>query len=75
MSFVVDRIQDGIAVLECQATGQTVEVPKSGLPKTVREGHVLVKDGDSYAIDRAATQQRRDNIKARLEKILGRGVR
>ena len=73
--YIIDRIEDGIAVLECQTTNEIIEVPKSELPKTVREGHVLVKDGDVYSIDREATQQRRDSIRARLEKILGRNVR
>ena len=74
-SFIIDRIEDGIAVLECQTTGDIIEIPKSDLPKTAREGHVLMKDGDGYAIDREATQRRRDNIRSRLEKILGRSVR
>ena len=74
-SFIIDRITDGIAVLECQATGEIIEVPKSALPKTAREGHVLIKDGGNYTVDRAATQRRRDSIRARLEKILGRSVR
>ena len=75
MTYIIDRFEAGIAVLECQATNEIIEVPKSDLPKSAREGHVLVKDGDVYAIDREATQKRRDDLKRRLEKILGREVK
>jgi len=75
MTYIIDRIEDGIAVLECQTTYEIIEVPKSDLPKTAREGHVLVKAGDFFAIDREATQKRRDDLKRRLEKILGREVK
>ena len=72
MTYFIDRIEDGIAVLECQTTFETIETPKYNLPKTAREGHVLVKDGETYTIDREATQKRRDELKQRLEKILER---
>jgi len=75
VTHIIDRIEDGIAVLECKATGEIIELPKSALPKSAREGHMLAKDGDTYVIDREATQKRRDEMKARLEKILGRPVK
>jgi len=75
MTYIIDRIEAGIAVLECQATGEIIEISKSLLPKTAREGHVVVKDGGTYTINREATQKRRDDLKRRLEKILGREVK
>jgi len=75
-TFIIDRIEDVIAVLECQATGVLIELPKSILPKGAREGHFLIKiSDDAYTIDREATQRRREDIKRRLEKILGREVK
>jgi len=73
--FVIDRIEDGIAVLESSTTGEILELPKSVMPKGAREGHFLVKTGDTYAIDREATKRRREEMRARLEKILGRPVK
>ena len=72
MTYVIDRIEDGIAVLECMTTGEIIEIPKETLPKTAREGHILQRDGDTYIIDRGATQKRREQLKERLEKILRR---
>ena len=72
MTYVIDRIEAGIAVLECQATSEVIEISKNLLPKTAREGHVVTKAGDIYTINREATQKRRDDLKRRLEKILGR---
>jgi len=70
MNYIIDRIEDGIAVLECPETCEIIKLPKSELPKTAREGHVIVRDRDIYTIDRDATQKRRDDLKRRLEKIL-----
>ena len=75
MNYIIDRIEAGIAVLECQSTGAILEIPKSALPKKVREGQVLLKSGEEYIIDLEATEQRRLNIKKRLEKLLGRSVK
>jgi len=70
MTYIIDRIEDGIAILECQNTHEILKISMDALPKTAREGHVLTKDGDTYTINRDATQKRRDDIKRRLEKIL-----
>ena len=72
ISYIIDRIENGIAVLESQ--DEMLEIPKSMLPKDAKEGHVLIKNGDSYTIDHDLTKKRRDNIKSRLEKLLGRSV-
>ena len=74
-TYIVDRVEDGIAVIECQDTYEYIKLPKSELPKAAREGHVLTKFGEMYTIDRDATQKRRDALKSRLEKILGRAVK
>jgi len=74
-TFVIDRIEDGIAVLECQATGEFIEIPKTAMPKGARDGHLLSKTDDGFVIDHAATQALREDMKRRLEKILGRKVK
>jgi len=74
-TYIIDRIEAGIAVLECQYTYEIIEIPKSELPKTAREGHVLTKMEGFFVIDREETQKRRDDLKRRLERILGREVK
>ena len=69
MNYVIDRIENGIAILENQA--EILEISTSRLPKDAKEGHVLVKEGESYIIDHDLTNKRRGSIKNRLEKLLG----
>ena len=75
MTYVIDRIENGVAVLECMTTGEAIEVSQRNLPKTAREGHILHKDGDTFNIDREATQKRRGQLQERLERILNRSRR
>jgi len=70
MNYIIDRIEDGIAVLECQVTNEIIEVPRKALPKGAREGQLLQKDGDGFAIDKTATERRRQEMRARLDRIL-----
>lgn len=50
MKFIVDRIEDGIAVLEREDLAH-IEVSSDELPDGVREGSVLIFDGVSYTFD------------------------
>ena len=74
MTYVIDRIEDGIAVLECMETNEIIELPRKELPKGCREGLMLTKDGDSYTIDHEATKKRKENMQSRLEKLLKKKV-
>ena len=73
MNYIIDRIENGIAVIEYE--DKIFEIPKSKLPKGAKEGHVLIKNGDLYVIDHDLTNKRRSSIKNRLEKLLGRNVK
>ena len=72
--YIIDRIEDGIAVLECLETNEIIEMPRNQLPKGCREGLMLQKEGDSYTIDHHATKKRRENMQSRLEKLLKKKV-
>lgn len=65
--IVVDRIEDGIAVLYCG--NDRLDIPLSELPAGVHEGCVLIKNGDSYAIDEAAEAARRSMIAEKAKKL------
>jgi len=71
MEYIIDRIEDGIAVLE-NKSGEIIELPRKDLPKGAREGQCLIKEGEGYAIDRAGTEKRKAEMKARLDRILGK---
>ncbi|MCL2284988.1 MAG: DUF3006 domain-containing protein [Firmicutes bacterium] len=72
VSYVIDRVEDGTVVIEILSDAREiefVEIPRAALPKGVREGDVLHKDGDGYVIDRAMTKKRRDEVQARLKRL------
>ena len=61
MKLTVDRIVEGIAVLEKEDMTHT-EVDASLLPDGVREGTVLSFDGKSYTVDLTEEEVRRHRI-------------
>jgi hypothetical protein len=88
MRWVIDGIEDGIAVLEsieaAETAGaddapempETLECPKRELPKGAREGQVLTDDGIAggpLRIDREATAARAARIRERFERLKADG--
>ena len=72
MTYVIDRIEDGIATLEILSDArdiEVIEIPKAALPKGAREGDVLHKDGDGFIIDREMTKKRREDIQAKMKRL------
>ena len=80
-SYIVDSIHSGVARLE-DPDGRFLEVPSVQLPRGARDGHVVtpVAGGDTesdlvrFAIDRAATEQRKKVIRAKLDTLRGRST-
>lgn len=68
--FVIDHMEDGIAVLE-QEDGSHRSVPESELPLDVKEGDVLFLQGESYLVDVAETDRRRAAANALLKELFG----
>ncbi len=58
--LIVDRIEDGIAVIE-QDSGR-IEVPVKMLAEDVREGDIVAFENGLYTADKAATEKRRREI-------------
>lgn len=55
--LIVDRIEDGIAVIE-QEVGR-IEVPVKMLAPDVREGDIVTLENGLYTADKAASEKRR----------------
>lgn len=71
MTYTIDRIEDGVAVLENE-DGDTRQIPASQLPETAREGTLITEtEPGAFAVDEAATEARRARIRA-LEDLLRR---
>lgn len=58
--LIVDRIEDGIAVID--GDGGRTEVPAEKLAPDVREGDIVILQNGIYAADKAATEKRRREI-------------
>ncbi len=64
MKLIVDRIEEGIAVLEKEDMTR-ISISAEMLPQGVKEGSILLFDGVNYIIDTEAVSERK---KAMLEK-------
>ena len=51
MIYIVDKIEDNIAVLENKDTREIINVNISCLPSLIKEGSILKYDGSKYYID------------------------
>lgn len=60
--FVLDRIEENKAVLECE-NGESVTLEIKALPPNIKEGDVLVFGEGSYFLNEKETEERRQKIK------------
>lgn len=69
MEYIVDRFEEGIALLEpAQGPLRTEMLPRAQLPAETREGDVLVLENDVWRVDAEATAARRDKLRRRFER-------
>lgn len=65
--IILERTEENLAILETD-TG-FLEVPRQQLPPDAKEGDVLQQTATGYAVDAAATQKRRDKLRARTKRL------
>ncbi|MGI6263868.1 MAG: DUF3006 domain-containing protein [Acutalibacteraceae bacterium] len=70
MRYVVDRLEEGFAVLQDDAEGLH-DLPLAQLPPQIRPGDVVIETDGVYTVDSAATEARRQRI-LRLQRRLRR---
>ena len=68
--LIVDRIVEDLAVCE-QDDGSHVHIAVKELPKSVREGSVLVQVNGAWQLDLATEQARRAKLKAQADELFG----
>ncbi|MFB5253678.1 DUF3006 domain-containing protein [Bacillus mycoides] len=64
---IIDRFEGEIAVIEIN--NSTINVLKSKLPSTAKEGDVLIIDDDNYTIDKDETTKRRREVQDLMDKL------
>lgn len=69
--FVVDRVENNIAVLECP-DGKFLNVEVDSLPFKIREGNVLLKKSDgTFMLSNDEEKKRKAQAYSLQEKIFG----
>ena len=71
MKYVVDHIIDNIVVLENINNKEILEINKSDISFSIREGNILVKDGNNYYLDKELENKRREQLQEKLNKVKG----
>jgi len=69
MTYVIDRIEGGIAICERLGGSENIEIEVSSLPKKANEGSVIVKTDDGFAVDVDATERRKAEMSDRLNRL------
>lgn len=68
MKFIIDRFEGIYAVCELE-NGEFADVPKEDIPKEAKEGDILFKTDNGYCVDKMATENKRKQIKERMNKL------
>jgi hypothetical protein len=68
MKVIIDRFEGDFAVCEKEDRAM-VNIEKSKLPEGVREGDVLVNEGDRFFVDQDETQERKKRIRQMMDSL------
>ena len=68
MRLVIDRFEGMYVVCELE-NGEFIDVPKKDIPKEAKEGDILIKTDNGYCVDITATENKRKEIKERMNKL------
>lgn len=69
MKFSVDRIEEGIAVLENINSKEIIEVEVNELDFVIVEGNILVYENGVFSLDKSEEELRRESLRERLNKL------
>ncbi|MCL2086631.1 MAG: DUF3006 domain-containing protein [Oscillospiraceae bacterium] len=65
--IIIERFENNIALLE--KDGVIVKVKRNLIPKTAKEGDLLIITNGIYTVDKQATQKRREEVLERTRKL------
>ena len=69
MIYVVDRIENNIAVLENTETKEMIDIQLRNLPTDVKEGNVLKFENNEYILDNEEEEKRKLSIQEKFNKL------
>ena len=69
MKYSVDRIENGIVIVENLETKEKKEIDKKLLPSTIHEGAILILIDNQYKMDEEEEQKRLTSLKEKFNKL------
>ncbi len=74
MIYIVDRIEDNIAVLENKETKEIIDVSLSLLPANLKEGNVLEYKDKKYILNIEEEEKRKKAILEKFNKLKNNNI-
>lgn len=69
--FVIDRIEEGIAVI-MDDENKTLKLNADEIDGNVKDGAVVVYKNDKWSVDDEETQKRTEKMRARLNRLFNK---
>lgn len=69
MKYIIDRIEDNIAILEQQDTKEFINISTNILPNGIKEGMILSIINNTYTIDIKATEKREKEVLEKFKRL------
>ena len=69
MPWIIDRCEEGFAILEDSETQEILEINRKDLPKGAREGQALKIENGQYLVDLEETARRKQMILEKFNKL------
>lgn len=69
MKFIIDRIEDNIAICENLETKELIEININELPKNIKDGNIIILENNIYKLDVTEEQLRRRRLREKFNKL------
>ena len=70
MKYAVDRIDNEVATLESIIDGSKINILIKDIPFDIKEGDILVFDGEKYFKDDKLKNERIKNIREKMNRLI-----
>ncbi len=70
MKYAVDRIDNEVATLESIIDGSKINIMIKDIPFDIKEGDILVFDGEKYFKDDKLKNERIKNIREKMNRLI-----
>lgn len=68
MKVIIDRFEENFAVCE-KESGEMINIEVTKLPRNIKEGDILIVDGNTISIDEKCTKARKEKINKLAEDL------